>query len=88
MSETKHHDPYHDVDWDREENLPPSALLTMSMGLLIAVGAVAAAGIGAIISAANGNSAVTGGIIGAIVGIVLAILFVVIQTARLRGKGR
>lgn len=88
MSNTMNKDPYHDVDWEREENLPPSALINMGMGLLIAVGGVAIAGVGAIISAANGNSALTGGIIGAIIGVALAILFVVVQSARLRGKGR
>jgi len=88
MGSHMHEDPYHDVDWEREENLPPSALLNMGLGLAIAVGTVVCAGIGAIVSEMNGDSAVTGGIIGAIVGVVLALLFVTVQTARLRGKGR
>lgn len=81
-------DPYHDVDWEREENLPPSAMLNMLSGLLVAVGIVLAAGVGAITNEIRGDSAFSGALIGAAVGAVLAILFVVIQTARLRGRGR
>lgn len=82
------YDPYHDVDWEREDNLPPSALINMLSGLLVAVLMVLLSGVGAIYNEVQGGSAVTGAIVGAIVGVVLAIVFVVVQMARLRSRGR
>ncbi len=76
------------VDYEREENLPPSALLSLGLGLLIAVGTILFAGIGAIIAATNGESGVVGGVIGAITGAVLPILFVTIESSRLAHRGR
>lgn len=84
----QNHDPYSDVDWENEDNLPPSALMNNMMGLLIAVGGVLFAGVGAIIMQATDGSAIQGGIIGGIIGVVVAFLFVTFEVARLRRKGR
>lgn len=81
-------DPYADVDWEREDNLPPSALINMGLGLAVAVLMVLCAGIGAIANEIRGDGALMGAVIGAIVGVVLAILFVIVQRTRLRGEGR
>lgn len=81
-------DPYHDVDWEREENLPPSAMLNMMSGLVVALCIVLFAGAGAITNEIRGGTAMTGAATGAVLGAVVSVLYVVVHIAYLRARGR
>ena len=76
------------VDFEREENLPPSALVRLGLGLLVAVGTVLFTGIGAIIEASSGGNTLVGGIVGALIGAGLATLFVLLESRHLLHEGR
>lgn len=88
LSNAMKSDPYQDVDWEREENLPPSAMLNLMAGLLIAICIVLFAGAGAIYNEVRGGTAFTGATTGAVIGVVVSLVYVVVHIAQLRGRGR